>query len=76
MDLKITVKLFANLRDGREKEQIMNFKEGTTPRDVIKYLEIPFEDVAIIMINGRRKEADVEILENDTVAIFPPVGGG
>ena len=74
--MKITVKLFANLRDGREKEQIMSVKEGITPRDIIECLEIPFEDVAIIMINGRRKEADVEIVENDIVAIFPPVGGG
>ena len=75
-NLKIFVKLFANLRDNREKEQYMDFKEGMTPKDVIENLGIPVGDVAIIMINGRRVELDTVILEDDTVALFPPVGGG
>ena len=74
--MKILVKVFANLRDGREKEQIMELPEGSTPKDVAKSLLIPFDDVAIIMINGRRAEGDVELFENDTLALFPPVGGG
>ena len=74
--MKILVKVFANLREGREKEQIMELPEGSTPKDVAKSLLIPFDDVAIIMINGRRAEGDVELLENDTLALFPPVGGG
>lgn len=74
--MKIVVKLFANLRDNREKEQSMDLREGMTPKDVIEKLEIPFEDVAIIMINGRRKEPDTELVEDDTLALFPAVGGG
>lgn len=74
--MKVLVKLFANLRDNREKEQLMDLEEGMVPRDVIEKLGIPFEDVAIIMINGKRKEADTLLLQDDTVAIFPPVGGG
>lgn len=74
--MKILVKVFANLREGREKEQIMELPEGSTPEDVANSLAIPFEDVAIIMVNGRRVEGDVELLENDTLALFPPVGGG
>lgn len=70
------VKLFANLRDNREKEQLMDLREGMTPRDVIRKLEIPFEDVAIIMINGRRKKPDSELLDKDILALFPAVGGG
>lgn len=74
--MKIFVKVFANLREGREKEQIMEFPEGSTPKDVANSLAIPFEDIAIIMVNGRRVEGDVALLENDTLALFPPVGGG
>ena len=74
--MKILVKVFANLRDGREKEQIMELPEGSTPEDVANSLSIPFEDVAIIMVNGRRVEGDTKLLENDTLALFPPVGGG
>lgn len=74
--MKIFVKLFASLRDNREKEQYMDFKEDMTPKDIIENLGIPVEDVAIIMINGRRVELDSQIVENDTIALFPPVGGG
>ena len=74
--VKIFVKLFASLRDNREKEQYMDFKEDMTPKDIIENLGIPVEDVAIIMINGRRVELDSQIVENDTIALFPPVGGG
>lgn len=74
--MKITVKLFANLRINNEKSILMDFPEGTTPKDIIERLNIPLKDVSIIMINGRRKELDTIISENDTVAIFPPVGGG
>ena len=74
--MKILVKVFANLRDGREKEQIMELPEGATPKDVADTLSIPFSDIAIIMVNGRRVEGDVALLENDTLALFPPVGGG
>ena len=74
--MKILVKVFANLREGREKEQIMEFPEGATPKDVADSLSIPFSDIAIIMVNGRRVEGDMALLENDTLALFPPVGGG
>ncbi len=74
--MKILVKVFANLREGREKEQIMELPEGSTPEAVANSLAIPFEDVAIIMVNGRRVEGDTKLLENDTLALFPPVGGG
>ena len=74
--MKILVKVFANLREGREKEQIMELPEGATPKDVADTLSIPFSDIAIIMVNGRRVEGDMALLENDTLALFPPVGGG
>lgn len=74
--MKIIVKLFANLRENREKEQVLSFEEGITAIEVIRSLGIPIEDVAIIMINGRRVESDTILLENDTIALFPPVGGG
>lgn len=74
--LKILVKLFANLRDNRKKEQVVDLSEGMTPRDIMEKLEIPFEDVAIIMINGRRQTPDTKLTEDDILALFPAVGGG
>ena len=74
--MKIKVKLFATLRENRGKELIMDFSESATPRDIIEKLNIPLEEAAIIFINGRSKELDELLEENDTVSIFPPVGGG
>lgn len=74
--MNITVKLFANLRLYNEKEMTMRLPEGALVTDILERLNISTEDVSIIMINGRSKELDTIISENDTVSIFPPVGGG
>lgn len=74
--MQITVRLFATLRTNREKEMLMDLEIGATPKDIIERLNIPTEDAAIILINGRGAKIDTTIEENDTVAIFPPVGGG
>lgn len=74
--MNITVRLFANLRINNEKEMLIDLPEGSTPKDIIKLLGITEEDAAIIMINGRSKDFNSIIEENDTVSIFPPVGGG
>lgn len=74
--LEITVKLFANLREGRDKEQKLVLAERQTAKEVIERLAIPVEDVAIIMVNGRRVEVDTLLAPEDVLALFPPVGGG
>lgn len=74
--MKIKVRLFATLRNGREKEMIMDFEEEVTPRKIIDMLNIKVEDVAILMINGRDGELDRLLVDGETVSIFPPVGGG
>ena len=74
--MEVTVKLFASLRIDRQKEMIMDLPTGATTLDIIEKLDIPKEDVAIIMINGRGKTLETVIVENDTVSLFPPVGGG
>lgn len=74
--MKITVKLFASLRDDREKEQIRELGEGVTVKDLVKHLNMPMDHIAIIMVNGRRVASDTILEDGDTVAFFPPIGGG
>jgi molybdopterin converting factor small subunit len=74
--VQIKVKLFATLRDNREKEMMMDLVQGATPKDIIERLNIREEEAAIIMINGRGANPDQILEDNDTVSIFPPVGGG
>ena len=74
--MQITVKLFANLRENREKIMDMDVSSNTTVKDIIESLGIPLQDVAIIMINGRGTNFDAVLKSDDVLALFPPVGGG
>lgn len=74
--MNVVVKLFASLRDDNEKEQTIELNQGSTVLDIVDKLKIPMDNIAIIMVNGRRQKADVEVYHNDIVSLFPPVGGG
>ena len=74
--MQITVKLFATLRENREKIMILDVEQGITPRLISHQLNIPVEEVAIIMINGRSVSIDTPLNPEDVLALFPPVGGG
>jgi molybdopterin synthase sulfur carrier subunit len=74
--LKVTVKLFATFRDGRQKIIPMELTEPSTPQNIIDALGIEQKEVAILLINGRDGSFDTILQENDTVSLFPPVGGG
>lgn len=74
--MKVTVKLFATFRQGREKLQIMDIKEGTTPKDIIERLDINLETVSILLINGKNGELNSKLTESDVLSLFPPIGSG
>ena len=72
----IEVRLFATFREVREKVQFLDEKEFRKAGDVLDYLNIPHDEVAIYLINGRHSKFTDSISEGDVLAIFPPVGGG
>ena len=74
--MSIKVRLFATLRSGRGKELIVDLETNPTPKEVIDGLDIPVEDVAILLVNGRDGTLTQLLMDGDTVSIFPPVGGG
>jgi len=74
--MKIIAKLFATFRDGRQNVQVMDLPESSTANDVISKLGIIRSAVAILLINGRDGKPDTKLVENDTVSLFPPIGGG
>ncbi len=74
--MKITVKLFATFRDGRQKVLDMNLLDTATPQSIIDVLGIDQADVAILLVNGRDGKFDTLLVEDDIVSLFPPVGGG
>ena len=74
--MKITLKLFATLRDYGENIQDLDVSEDAMPTDVMVQAGIPVKEVSIIMINGRRLSDEMPLKEGDVLALFPPVGGG
>ncbi|MDN5298978.1 MAG: sulfur-carrier protein [Clostridiales bacterium] len=74
--MTITVKLFATLRAYHDKIFELAMPEASTVEAVVTHLELPANDIAIIMINGRGAKMDAKLEEGDVLALFPPVGGG
>ena len=74
--INVKVRLFANLRENRDKEMMIELGEDSTIKDIIEILNISREDAAILLVNGLGAELDKILEDNDTVSIFPPIGGG
>jgi molybdopterin converting factor small subunit len=75
-NIHITIKLFAMLREGHFDTKTGEFPVGTTVGEIIQQLGIPEKEVTLIFINGRHGKRNTQLVDGDTVALFPPVGGG
>ena len=49
---------------------------GTPVARVISQLGLPAQEVTLIMVDGRRREADFPLQGNERLGLFPPIGGG
>jgi len=73
---KVEVRLFATFRQGRDKTQVMEVKEGSTIADILKTLNIDEKEVAIMLLNGKDGPSDRQLKDGDVISLFPPIGGG
>ena len=72
----IEVRLFAGLRQGRQKVYQMETDAIKTVQDVMDVLEIRRSEVNILLVNGFHQKPETELKEGDIVSLFPAVGGG
>jgi molybdopterin converting factor small subunit len=74
----VKVKIFANLRKYGVPKSVIEMPEGSTINSVLKKVKIPNEEKKLIfMVNGSpRYDRNLVINDKDTLAIFPPIGGG
>lgn len=72
----IEVRVFATLRQGRDKVTMMEPEGIHCAGDVLQKLDIPAEEVSILLINGFHKKPEDPVKDGDILALFPPVGGG
>ena len=76
MGVRVTVKLFATFRDGRFKVEEKELPEDSRVISVLEPLNIKPEEVAICLVNGQNVNEEYVLNNGDTIALFPPVGGG
>ena len=74
--MNITVKLFAQFRKNRFNIKEMAVPEGTAVSDILNMLEIDYDMAGVIFVNGKRSGVDNILAENDSLSVFPKIGGG
>ena len=72
----IEVRLFAGLRQGRQKVYQMEPGSVKTVQDIMDVLSIQRSEVNILLINGFHQKPETEVKDEDVVSLFPAVGGG
>jgi len=70
--MKVKVKLFATLINGRFKENYFEIDNDY----LLDKFNLTHDEVTIIFINGRHANYDTLIENGDDIAFFPPIGGG
>ena len=72
----IEVRLFAGLRQGRQKIYQMEPDSIATVQDIMDRLSIDRKEVNILLINGFHQKPETAVKDGDIVSLFPAVGGG
>jgi sulfur-carrier protein len=75
-DSMIEVRVFATLRQGREKVTMLSPEGFSTAADILRHMDIPAKEVSILLINGFHSKPESSVKDGDILAFFPPVGGG
>lgn len=74
--MRITVRLYANLREGHRAEEELEIPPDSTIASVIETLRIPESSVTLAFVNGRHAVPGTVLHDGDNLGLFPPIGGG
>ena len=72
----VEVRLFAGLRQGRQKVYHMEPSSIKNVQDIMDALNIQRSEVNILLINGFHQKPETPVKDEDIVSLFPAVGGG
>jgi molybdopterin converting factor small subunit len=72
----VEVRLFAGLRQGRQKIYQMESDSIATVQDIMDRLSIDRKEVNILLVNGFHQKPETQLKDGDVVSLFPAVGGG
>lgn len=74
--MKVTIKLFATLKQYGPEEQETTVPDESTVEDIIKTLKIPDNIPLLRIVNGVHVDIHHTLREGDVLALFPPIAGG
>ena len=74
--MKVTVKLFASFQAGRFNKEIRDYPDQTSIGSIVQELNIPEEEVGILLLNAVHADFGQSLTDGDILAVFPLVGGG
>jgi molybdopterin synthase sulfur carrier subunit len=76
MTMRVLVSLYSGLRIGRFAESEVELPEGALIADLLERLQIPLQDVGIVMVNARSGTFQQKLQADDRITLIPPIGGG
>ena len=74
--MQLDVRLSVILRKGRFTRETVALADGGTVMDLLRQLDLPDGQVAVVVVNGRHVSKDSTLQTGDIVSLFPHVGGG
>lgn len=75
--MKLQVKLMGPLKAKTPEGGTLELNDGASIHDVLAALDIPDNQVQIVMVNGKpQPNRDTSLAADDELTILAPVGGG
>lgn len=71
--MKIWVKTYASL--GKIDNEV-DLEEGVDVVSLLKRIDISIDDVFLILVNGKKSQPETVLKNDDSVHLFPSIGGG
>jgi len=76
MIMRVLVSLYSGLRSDRFAEAEVELSEGAAVADLLDKLQIPLQDVGIVVVNARSGTFQQKLQADDRITLIPPIGGG
>ncbi len=74
--MDVDVSLFATFQTGRFDRRRIVLPAGATVSDLLSRLDIPADEVGVLVVNHRDAVLDQPLADGDRVTLIPVIGGG
>jgi molybdopterin synthase sulfur carrier subunit len=74
--MHVRVSLYSALRINRFAEAEVELPEEATVNDLLEKLDLPLQDIGIVMVNARSGTFQQRLQPGDRITLIPPIGGG